>query len=672
MKLKKTYKNNSGKINIIMFILFCVLTLGLTVGYSSLNKELKISAEAVFRKQEAIRITNLELSEIQNEGLENYKSKYSKNTISVGVDLKNIASTVKYKVTVSNTGSVAMWIESITEELKNNNYMVYELDGINIKDLIKPGEQRDFYVIFKYKSDINELPQNTTLDEMLRFKFVKPDSVLAKGSSDDATKTFWNGTKIKKEEVEEITFSPTLEPGEESLGFWDASDKEDGTVIAWYKDSDGDNLYELTVGGIGVVYANPTSSNLFSYFSNLKKIEFNNYFNTSKVTVMSSMFRDCKNLISLDLSMFDTSKVTSMRFMFSGCESLTSLNISDFNTSKTNEMSYMFQNCKSLTSLDVSGFDTSKVTNMYSMFNGCSSLISLDVSGFKTSNVNNMNAMFQNCKNLALLDVSNFKTLSVTTMQHMFSGCESLTNLDVSGFDTSSVNNMSYMFRNCKSLTLLDVSNFKTSGVTNMSYMFSGCESLTSLDVSNFDTKNVTDMQRMFGNCSGLTSLNLNGLNTSSVTNMSGMFVACSGLANLNLNGLNTSSVTNMTTMFYGCSNLTSLDVSSFVTSSVTDMSYMFRDCSNLTSLDLSNFDTSSVTNMINMFDSCSSLTELDISGFSFNLDSEEKVASMFSNCNNLKTVKVTDEKFMEILNKALGKFNCEKENISEKYTCTR
>jgi surface protein len=60
---------------------------------------------------------------------------------------------------------------------------------------------------------------------------------------------------------------------------------------------------------------------------------------------MASMFRDCNNLTTLDLSNFDTSNVT--------------------------DMSEMFANGTSLTTLDLSSFATSNVTNTRSMFTGC-------------------------------------------------------------------------------------------------------------------------------------------------------------------------------------------------------------------------------------------------------------------------------------------------------------
>ena len=309
-KKEKIKKNIKERTDLILFLLFCAFTLSLTVGYAALGSDLTVSGEAAFRVEEDIRITNVELSETTNMAVENYESIYGKNSITLGVDLKGINSTITYNVQIVNKGSVSMWIESITQEINNNTNMEYVLEGIGIKELINPGDVIDFKLSIKYKDNI-ALPSNTNLDTMLRFKFVKPESILAQGNNGSATSTFYNGT-IKKESVESIEFLPTIEVGEGAIGYWDASYNKDKTVIAWYTDSDNNDLYELYIGGVGEIKAPADSYALFMYFSSLKAINFNDCYNTSNVTNMSNMFRNCSKLTKIDMSSFDTSSVTNM------------------------------------------------------------------------------------------------------------------------------------------------------------------------------------------------------------------------------------------------------------------------------------------------------------------------------------------------------------------------
>ena len=281
-------------------------------------------------------------------------------------------------------------------------------------------------------------------------------------------------------------------------------------------------LYNLYIVSDAPIFAPSSCTEMFEDFKNLVQINFNNNFNTSKVTNMWRMFFNCTSLTNLDLSSFNTSKVTNMGSMFFNCTSLTNLDLSSFNTSKITDMSQMFYICSSLTSLDLSNFNTSNVTNMSDMFYKCSSLTTLDLSSFNTSNVTNMWQMFASCSSLTRLNLGNFNTSKITDMCSMFNSCSSLTNLDLSHFNTSKVTDMSNMFRNCSSLISLDLSGFNTTNVTDMRYMFCGCSSLTSLDLSSFNTSKVTKMASMFENCKKLTT-QINIMNTGT-TSYSSMF----------------------------------------------------------------------------------------------------------------------------------------------------
>ena len=165
ISIKKDIKNRT---ELMLFLLFACFTLCLSVGYAALNSDLKISGEANFRVVKDIRITDVSLYETTNLGLESYTSKYSKDTITIGSDLKQVNSTISYKVKVQNSGTVVMWIDSI-EETKNNDNIEYVLEGIGIKE---------FTLKIKYKDGITVLPISTNIDTILKFNFIKPESTL--------------------------------------------------------------------------------------------------------------------------------------------------------------------------------------------------------------------------------------------------------------------------------------------------------------------------------------------------------------------------------------------------------------------------------------------------------------------------------------------------------------
>ena len=288
------------------------------------------------------------------------------------------------------------------------------------------------------------------------------------------------------------------------------------------------SLYNLYIVSEAPIFAPIDSTSVFSSFTNLKSINFNDNFNTSKVTNMQDMFYNNSILENIDVNNFNTKNVTNMGGMFSKCSSLLKLDLSNFNTENLTLIHVeeyrknrsIFSSCSSLIEIDLSSFNTKKITQFGSsssangLFSYCSSLTNLDLSSFDTSNVINMYSMFYGCSSLTTLNLNGFNTSKVTNMKYMFGGCSSLKELNLSSFNTSSVTDMYGMFQNCSSLISLDLSNFNTLNVTNMHYMFSGCSSLTSLDLSLLKKFKyiVSNGLTIFQNCTSLESLNLRSL----------------------------------------------------------------------------------------------------------------------------------------------------------------
>ena len=447
-------------------------------------------------------------------------------------------------------------------------------------------------------------------------------------------------------------------------------------------------------------------SRMFFCCQRLNTLDVSN-FNTAKVTDMSYMFMGCEALTSLDLTSFNTAKVTYMHYMFSGCSALTAIYASDkFVTSQVEASSSMFYNCKNLISatkfvnnktdhkyanyagyfsrpayaefdestgtltfrykgvksevaydlnegtnepgwleqkekinkvvFDAS-FANARPTSCYHWFSDCKNLTDIEgIEYLNTEYVTDMSRMFFYCQRLNTLDVSNFNTAKVTDMSKMFYGCQMFNTLDVSKFNTENVTDMNYMFYACKKLSSLNLSNFNTEKVTRMFFMFAYCSALPSLKVSNFNTAKVTDMQDMFSNCSTLTTLDLSNFNTENVTDMGAMFYGCSALTSLDLSNFNTAKVTNMNFMFFECKSLTSLDLSNFNTAEVTKMYRMFEECNQLTTLDLTSFNTAKVTDMERMFESCYDLKTIYVSD-NFVTTKVGSSNNMFYYCVNLK-----------------------------------
>ena len=157
---------------------------------------------------------------------------------------------------------------------------------------------------------------------------------------------FWGQERYLREDVYTVTFLSSLKHARSDA--WDMSDAGDGSILAWMS---GNNLY---VASNGKIAPNPNASNMFGKFVNLKEINFGSNFDTSKVTNMSYMFYNCRNLTKLNLSCFNTSKVMNMIRMFDGCSSLVYLDLSTFHTSSTTNTTDMFRDCDALKTISYS------------------------------------------------------------------------------------------------------------------------------------------------------------------------------------------------------------------------------------------------------------------------------------------------------------------------------
>ena len=116
-------------------------------------------------------------------------------------------------------------------------------------------------------------------------------------------------------------------------------------------------------------------------------------------SIFNGIFEDTTH-VSISVIACDTEKVTDMSNMFCNCKNLTKLEFGEkFNTSNVKNMAFMFVNCSSLTKLDFKNFNTTNVEKMEYMFCGCSILKNLELGkDFNTTNVTTMSFMFCNCK----------------------------------------------------------------------------------------------------------------------------------------------------------------------------------------------------------------------------------------------------------------------------------
>ena len=425
------------KKKVLFLSILCLLFVTLSYTYSSFNNTIVGTITA--NVKDWVFKVGVDNGIIEDGG---YKLHLSGTSGSFNVDINTTGSKngADYTIELIGDSSIKFYTDSSYTNLINNNIYsgsIYSNTNSSVTIYYKSDTAINSDILIKTKGTIMEI---ATMKDGYKLTFLSETGWI------DISTEFWSNNY--KPYIRTINFGNDLSnlPStctEEKL-CWDITEsptqkkKVYGYLVdTGLKDSTDNtkSLYNLYIVSEAPIFAPNDSSSIFSfqkyenskYMSNLISINFNNNFNTSNVTNMSSMFYSCSSLTNLDLSNFNTSNVTDMKQMFWNCRSLTSLDLSSFNTSNVTNMCYMFFDCLSLTNLDLSNFNTSKVTGMDYMFQACSSLTSLDLSNFNTANVTGMYGMFWECSSLTSLNLSSFNTSNVKVMNRMFSSCLSLT-----------------------------------------------------------------------------------------------------------------------------------------------------------------------------------------------------------------------------------------------------
>ena len=361
-------------------LLLLILTIAIVImgiGYSAIESVTgEIEGEVIAEAQNGIFITDVEyVSDVDankvSSKINNFLGTMMNSTIELSKE--NLLSEIKYKVTVHNNSTELVPFVGVVydDDFYDNANIIFEItqEGFQIGETIEPNETKEIYITFKYKDTTGKVPEDTILKSYLNFKMSEPNRMVLATTANGKYLT----SSITREQIETIKFEQGREPeySDKIIERFDASEKQDESIIGYYTDENDNGLYELTFVSREIIYANKNAQHLFRNLNNLINIDFDN-FGTFGIYSMSNMFAGCSKLIRLDIRQFNINEVSNMVAVFYNCSGLTELNIGKCNTSKVTNMTSMFFNCSSLSELDVSCFDTSNVTNMANMFSGCS------------------------------------------------------------------------------------------------------------------------------------------------------------------------------------------------------------------------------------------------------------------------------------------------------------
>lgn len=159
--------NNKRPLNLLLLSLGTFL-LFIAVGFSALSTTLSINGSAAFAPVGMIRVMSISTGSLV-DATEQSKS-ITPDSIKNMLDLNSSTATATYNVVIKNLGQTDKMLDDILEDLYSNDQIEYELNGLQIGDVINAKQEVQFSITFKYKEGVTP-PLESRLNSKLRFVF---------------------------------------------------------------------------------------------------------------------------------------------------------------------------------------------------------------------------------------------------------------------------------------------------------------------------------------------------------------------------------------------------------------------------------------------------------------------------------------------------------------------
>ena len=170
MKKKEVSKMNTKRLYPISFlgITLVVFLLFISIGFGAMSTSLSINGSSAFTPVGLIRVMSIGNASLVG-ATEEVKS-ITPDAIKNRLDLNTAGSRATYTVVIKNLGQTDQVLDSVIEDMFSNNQMEYVFNGFDIGDVIEAGQEKQFTVTFKYKSNATA-PLESRLNSNLRFVF---------------------------------------------------------------------------------------------------------------------------------------------------------------------------------------------------------------------------------------------------------------------------------------------------------------------------------------------------------------------------------------------------------------------------------------------------------------------------------------------------------------------
>lgn len=193
MKVNRKF-NARQKFRFIVLVSFIVVLSVFSVGYASLATIANIDGDVIISKYTGrLRIISIALNSIDSSSSELYSPTFYSTTASFGIKLGSLNSKISYKVTIVNESNNEKMFKGINSSVYDNSDIEYSISGLEVGNVLSPGESVDVIITFSYNSSLTMVPNNSQLGAVLLFDFSNDSFVPLEGTIDTLTADFSTG-----------------------------------------------------------------------------------------------------------------------------------------------------------------------------------------------------------------------------------------------------------------------------------------------------------------------------------------------------------------------------------------------------------------------------------------------------------------------------------------------
>lgn len=277
--------------------------------------------------------------------------------------------------------------------------------------------------------------------------------------------------------------------------------------------------------------------------------------NFVNVTNMTQSFASLTNLTTMNLAGANFSNVTVLHNTFAST-GLTKSPLDGMAFPNATLMINVFRDCKQLTSLNLAETEFPNLTSLSSIVTGCSNITDVNLINCNAPKLTSIAGMFKGCSNLVNLYIANNFTSNLTSLSCVFEGCTNLNFEHIDGLDTANVTDLGWVLTWMSYKDYFSVPNWNTSKVTSFIGSFYGAHDINVLDLTKWNSSNVTNMNEMFGSVVNINLINMCGMDTSNVKDIGKLFQLARDIKDINIDGCDFSNLTTISYMFNNVRNV--------------------------------------------------------------------------------------------------------------------